>query len=175
MVLRSVDPDNRRPVDFELRRQMLGKIRAQAGQDRAALVDRLASNPCDGAIKLYTTSAALHLRKDQRALFAEGSYTGLTASGTRANHVVGFARSLGRKTVIALAGRFFLRMFHAHPAPTGDVWGDTAVLLPRKIKQASFLDVLSGQKISIEPREDGLAIPLAQAFAHCPVALLETE
>jgi (1->4)-alpha-D-glucan 1-alpha-D-glucosylmutase len=170
-----VDPDNRRPVDFELRRQMLGKIRAQAGQDRAALVDRLASNPCDGAIKLYTTSAALHLRKDQRALFAEGSYTGLTASGTRANHVVGFARSLGRKTVIALAGRFFLRMFHAHPAPTGDVWGDTAVLLPRKIKQASFLDVLSGQKISIEPREDGLAIPLAQAFAHCPVALLETE
>ena len=35
-----VDPDNRRPVDFELRRQMLGKMREQAGQDRAALVDR---------------------------------------------------------------------------------------------------------------------------------------
>jgi (1->4)-alpha-D-glucan 1-alpha-D-glucosylmutase len=154
---------------------MFGKIRVPAGQDRAALMDRLVSNPCDGAIKLYTTSASLRLRKEQRALFAQGSYTALTATGSRANHIVGFARSLGRKTVIALAGRFFLRMLHAHPAPTGDVWGDTAVMLPRKIKQASFRDVLTGQKISIEQREDGAAIPLAQAFAHCPAALLETE
>ena len=36
----------------------------------------------------------------------------------------------------------------------------------------SFQDVLTGQKISIEQREDGAAIPLAQAFAHCPAALL---
>ncbi len=170
-----VDPDNRRPVDFELRRQMLGMMREQAGQDRAALVDGLASNPWDGAIKLYTTSVALGLRRAQRALFAQGSYTALAATGTRANHVVGFARSLGRKTVIALAGRFFLRLFPAHPVPTGDVWGDTALILPRKIKPASFRDALTGNKISIEQREDGAAIPLVQAFAHCPVALLETE
>ena len=79
------------------------------------------------------------------------------------------------KTVIALAGRFFLRLFPAHPVPTGDVWGDTALILPRKIKPASFRDALTGNKISIEQREDGAAIPLVQAFAHCPVALLETE
>ncbi len=170
-----VDPDNRRPVDFELRLQMLGKIRAQAEQDRAALVDRLVSNPCDGAIKLYLTSTALRLRREQRALFAEGSYTALMASGNRANHVIGFARTLGRKTLIALAGRFFLRLFEANSAPIGEVWGDTVLTLPRKIKQSSFRDALTGAKISTEKREDGAAIPLAQAFAHCPVALLETE
>jgi (1->4)-alpha-D-glucan 1-alpha-D-glucosylmutase len=167
-----VDPDNRHPVDFELRRQMLGNIRARARQDRAALVDRLASNPCDGAIKLYTTGVALGLRREHRALFSQGSYTALTATGSRANHVVGFARSLAGKTVIAMAGRFFYRLFDSHAAPTGEVWGDTALILPRRIKQPNFQDVISGRNISAEQREEGLAIPLARSFSHCPAALL---
>jgi (1->4)-alpha-D-glucan 1-alpha-D-glucosylmutase len=167
-----VDPDNRRPVDFAMRRRMLEKLRQQAGQDRAALVERLAGNPCDGAIKLYTTSAALGLRRDNRELFARGFYTPLNATGSRANHVVGFARNLGGKTVIALAGRFFLRLFNGHPAPTGDVWGNTAVILPKKMGPTHFQDVLTGRNISIEQRQDGVVIPLAQAFSHCPATLL---
>ncbi len=172
-----VDPDNRRPVNFELRRGMLVKLQEQAGRDRAALVERLAANPCDGAIKLYTTSAALRLRRDNQALFAQGSYTPLTETGSRSNHVVGFARSLAGKTVIALAGRFFLRLFNGHPAPTGNVWGNTALILPRKLLPRGtghprFQDVLTGRNISIEQREDDAVIPLAQAFSHCPAALL---
>jgi (1->4)-alpha-D-glucan 1-alpha-D-glucosylmutase len=167
-----VDPDNRRPVDFDLRRGMLEKLHEQAGHDRAALVERLAANPCDGAIKLYTTSMALGLRKDARDLFAQGSYTPLTATGSRSNHVVAFARSLAGKTVIALAGRFFLRLFNSHPAPIGDVWGNTAVILPRKIGRPVFQDVFTGRRVSIEQREDTAVIPLAQAFSHCPAALL---
>jgi (1->4)-alpha-D-glucan 1-alpha-D-glucosylmutase len=168
-----VDPDNRRPVDFELRRRMLEKLRERAaGGDRAALVERLAANPCDGAIKLYATSNALGLRKSNRDVFSEGSYTPLTAIGSRSNHVVGFARSLEGKTVIALAGRFFLRLFNSHPAPTGDVWGNTVVILPRKIARPVFKDVLTGRNISIEQHEDGAVIPLAQVFSHCPAALL---
>lgn len=167
-----VDPDNRRPVDFELRRGMLKKLRREAGQDPAALVERLAGNPCDGAIKLYTTSTALRLRRDNHDLFARGSYTALSATGSRANHVVGFARSLGGKTVIALAGRFFLRLFNGHPAPTGDVWGNTAVILPKKMGQPHFQDVLTGRNISIEQRQNGVVIPLGEAFSHCPAALL---
>jgi (1->4)-alpha-D-glucan 1-alpha-D-glucosylmutase len=167
-----VDPDNRRPVDFELRRGMLGKLQEQAGSDRAALVERLAANPCDGAIKLYTTSVALGLRRDNRDLFSQGSYTPLTATGSRSNHVVAFARSLAGKTVIALAGRFFLRLFNSHAAPTGDVWGNTAVILPRKIGRPVFQDVLTGRNVSVEQREEGAVIPLAQVFSHCPAALL---
>jgi len=167
-----VDPDNRRPVDFELRRQMLGKLRKQASQDPAAMMQRLAANPCDGAIKLYASHAALKLRRENRDLFGQGSYTPFTASGSRSNHVVGFARSHAGKTVIALAGRFFLRLFNSHAAPTGDVWGDTSVILPKKIGQPRLQDVLTGRNISVEQREDGAVIPLAQAFSHCPVALL---
>jgi maltooligosyltrehalose synthase len=56
--------------------------------------------------------------------------------------------------------------------PTGDVWGNTAVILPKKIGQPRFQDAITGRNISIEQREDGTVIPLAQAFSHCPVALL---
>ena len=167
-----VDPDNRHPVDFELRRQMLRELRQQAGQDQAALVERLAQNPCDGAIKLYTTSVALRLRRDLQDLFAKGSYTPLTATGSRSNHVVAFARSLAGKTVIVLAGRFFFRLFNSHPALTGDVWGNTAVILPKKIGQPRFQDAFTGRNIAIEQREDGTVIPLAQVFSHCPAAIL---
>jgi (1->4)-alpha-D-glucan 1-alpha-D-glucosylmutase len=167
-----VDPDNRRPVDFELRRRMLQELRPQAGGESAALVERLAANPYDGAIKLYVTSRALRFRKDHPHLFAQGSYVPLTAVGSRDNHVVGFARRLAGQTVIALAGRFFLRLFNSHPAPSGDVWGNTAVVLPRRIEQRCFQDVFTGQSISIEQRDDGAVIPLAKAFSLCPAALL---
>ncbi len=46
-----VDPDNRRAVNYDLRRQMLRNLREQAARDQAALVDRLRENPCDGGIK----------------------------------------------------------------------------------------------------------------------------
>ncbi len=167
-----VDPDNRRPVNFELRREMLAKLRPKSGYDPAALVERLAANPCDGAIKLYITSRALRLRKDHRELFAQGSYTPLTGTGNRANNVVAFARSLAGKTVIALAGRFFLRLMNSHPAPAGEVWGNTAVVLPRKIEQQCFQDVFTGQSIAIEQRDGEAVIPLTKAFSRCSVALL---
>src|SRR5580693_6952097 len=173
-----VDPDNRRPVDFELRRRVLEELRPKVGRDPAELVDRLAANPNDGAIKLFVTSRALQLRKENRQLFAQGSYIPLTASGNRASSVVGFARTLAGKTVIALAGRFFLRLLNGHPAPTGDVWGNTELTLPGKIRQQCFRDVFTGETISTEQREAGNVIALRKAFAHCPAALLvsiETE
>ncbi len=79
-----VDPDNRRAVNYDVRRQMLKSLHEQAARDRAALVDRLRENPCDGAIKLYVTSQALRFRRDHRDLFAQGSYTALAAEGNRA-------------------------------------------------------------------------------------------
>jgi maltooligosyltrehalose synthase len=89
--------------------------------------------------------------------------------------VVGFARSFAGKTVIALAGRFFLRLFNGHPTPTGDVWGNTALILPKKIRQPRFQDALTGRDIAIEQREDGAVISLSQAFSHCPAALLVSQ
>ncbi len=171
-----VDPDNRQPVDYETRKQLVRKLKIESEKDPGALLCRLANNPCDGAIKLFITSRALRFRREHLDLFSEGSYAALAAKGSRANHVVAFARGSENQIVLALAGRFFLRMCNSHGVPWGEqTWGSTSVILPKKIASAHFRDVLSGQSIEAEQRGDEQALPLAKVFAHCPVALLYSE
>jgi (1->4)-alpha-D-glucan 1-alpha-D-glucosylmutase len=170
-----VDPDNRRPVDYQLRRQMLQSIDEQAAGDRTALVDRLRESPCDGGIKLYITSQALRFRRDHRDLFAHGSYTALAAEGNRVRHIVAFARAIANQTLIAVTGRFFLKLCNSHSQPIGDVWGNTTIPLPKKTVHRSFREIFTGQEIAAELVEGGLALPVNKILSHCPVALLIGE
>jgi (1->4)-alpha-D-glucan 1-alpha-D-glucosylmutase len=170
-----VDPDNRRAVNYDVRRQTLKSFQEQAARDRAALVDRLRENPCDGAIKLYVTSEALRFRRDHRDLFAQGSYTALPAEGNRPRHIVAFARATSNQTLIALTGRFFLKLCNSHNKPIGDVWGNTTVALPKKTEHKSFRDVFTGETITAEERDGALFLPVNKVFSHCPVALLFAE
>ncbi len=170
-----VDPDNRRAVNYEVRGQMLRNLGDQAARDRAALVDRLRENPCDGGIKLYVTSEALRFRRDHRDLFAQGSYTALTAEGSRARHIVAFSRSVPNQNMVAVAGRFFLKLCNSHSKPIGDVWGNTAVALPRKTAHRNFRDIFTGETLIAEDRDGAPFLPVNKLFARCPVALLVAE
>jgi (1->4)-alpha-D-glucan 1-alpha-D-glucosylmutase len=105
-----VDPDNRRPVDYELRRRLLDSLRAGEERGRAALVEELVASPADGRVKLYVTSRALSFRKNRRALFAAGEYLPLEAEGARSRSVVAFARRDGAEEALVVAGRFFTRL-----------------------------------------------------------------
>lgn len=165
---RLVDPDNRRPVDFERRRRLLAELQEEAGRDAAGLAQRLLA-ATDGRLKLWVTSRALALRRSRKALFEEGDYQPLAATGTREQEVVAFARRHGERTVIAAAGRFFTRL---PDPPTGEAaWGDTALRLPPGTGSV-WRDALVGHEVTAtggaEPR-----LPLADVFRHLPVALLE--
>ena len=168
-----VDPDNRGAVDYDLRRAMLKKLCVSRECDSSGLVARLMNSAEDGAIKLYVTTRALRFRRDHRDLFAHGSYVALAAAGARADHVVAFARTLAGHTVIAAAGRFFLKLCNSHGSPHGEAaWGNTTLLMPRRLAPGGFRDLFTGQTIAAEPRNGKVALPLAKLFAHCPVALL---
>lgn len=114
-----VDPDNRRPVDFDARRRMLAEL------------DAGARPPIDasGAAKLLVTSRALRLRRDRPELFED--YMPLPASGAAADHLVGFDRG----GAITLATRLPLAL-----AERGG-WGDTVV----DVGSAPLTDVLTGR------------------------------
>ncbi len=170
-----VDPDNRRPVNYDVRRQMLKSLQEQAARDRVALVDRLRENPCDGAIKLFVTSEALRFRRDHRDLFAQGSYTALAAEGNRSRHVVAFARATESQTLIAVIGRFFLKLCNSHAKPVGDVFGNTTIALPKNLEHRAFRDVFTGETITAEQPEGGQFLSVSKVFSHCPVALLYAE
>ena len=167
-----VDPDNRQPVDFELRRKMLAKIRPRTPDEAAVMMERLASNPCDGAIKMFVTERALHFRRGHRELFAQGSYAAMSVTGNREDHAIAFARRLNGNTAIAMAGRFFWKLRNSQDRPVGDVWGNTAIALPAELANQNWTDVLSGESVAVEQQDDQAVIPLARAFSHGPVALL---
>jgi (1->4)-alpha-D-glucan 1-alpha-D-glucosylmutase len=170
-----VDPDNRRPVNYQTRRQMLESLRESAGRGRAAFLDRLRDSFCDGAIKMYLTREALRFRREHRELFAHGSYAGLAVDGALARHVVTFARAIPGQMLIAAAGRFFLKLCGSHNQPAGEVWSGTAIALPKKTAPIHFRDIFSDEKVCAEQRENGLFLPLNKVFARCPVALLFAE
>jgi (1->4)-alpha-D-glucan 1-alpha-D-glucosylmutase len=115
-----VDPDNRRPVDFDVRRAFL------------EAVDKGVHPALDstGAAKLLVTAKALRLRRDRPDLFTR--YTALAALGDAADHLVAFDRG----GAVTLATRLPVGL----DARGG--WGDTVVLLP----QRPVVDVITGEE-----------------------------
>jgi (1->4)-alpha-D-glucan 1-alpha-D-glucosylmutase len=165
-----VDPDNRRPVDFQLRRKLLDEldICTEAG-DLAGLCRELLDNFEDGRIKLWTTMQALRLRRTRRALFHEGSYIPLEATGAKRDHVVSFARAQHRELAIVAVPRLsFTLAGGAVIPPLGELWEDTGIPTPASVPQ-ELENIFTGEKIAVSP---GQTLLCSQVFASFPVALL---
>ena len=94
-----VDPDNRRAVDFDMRRRELADIAQDWRQ--------LAADWTDGRIKLALTRALLGLRHDYADVFQQGGYEPLAVAGPHAEHVIAFARTLKRQRLVVTIGRHF--------------------------------------------------------------------
>ena len=114
-----VDPDNRRPVDYQRRRRLLAAL--EAAPDQAVGLD---------AEKLLVTSRALRLRRDHPDWFA-GSYTPLASEGPAADHAVAFLRGGHAVTVVTRLPAGLRRR---------GGWADTALPLP----ELHWRDVLTG-------------------------------
>ena len=105
-----VDPDNRRPVDYDRRRQWL-------------------SHPDgDDGVKLALVHELLTLRKTAPALFAQGDYCPLSVTGDRKDHVVAFQRRHGGRTLVcAVQIRCGAAMVERQGQPSGSWWADTRI------------------------------------------------
>ena len=131
-----VDPDNRRPVDFDHRERLLGGLERRLEEEpdgRARLCAELMDQLADGRAKLYLIRQLLQLRAAQREVFDHGDYLPLTVDGEHADHVCAFARRHGPVTVIVMTGRWFARLQTEDCAkipPDAARWGDTRIELP---------------------------------------------
>ncbi|MCO6456615.1 MAG: malto-oligosyltrehalose synthase [Pirellulaceae bacterium] len=173
-----VDPDNRSPVDFDVRRQLLDDV-ARAVEDpeplqRRAYLRQLLENRFDGRLKLHVLRSALLLRRECPDLFVRGDYQPLVATGHAAGHVFCFARTAGSQTVAVVVPRF-TRSLAAAPTsfPLGpDVWRETAVQLPAALQGHNWLNVLTREPVN-KPGPGRL--PVAAALDVLPVALLLSQ
>jgi (1->4)-alpha-D-glucan 1-alpha-D-glucosylmutase len=164
-----VDPDNRRPVDFETRRAALSAMQASTEGPRELAAD-LASHLEDGRLKQFVTWRALELRRRHETLFRDGGYVPLTVGGERADHACAFARVQGNDCAVAIASRLACTLLGAEMVlPVGEVWGDT-YLDVSSLHASAAEDVLGGSRLRLEAGR----IPLARLLDRLPVALLAT-
>jgi (1->4)-alpha-D-glucan 1-alpha-D-glucosylmutase len=164
-----VDPDNRRPVDFELRRKMLDELRGSS-LSRVDLARELYRTWRDGRIKLFLTHAALELRKKHPDVFAGGGYLPLLPSGSRASNLVAFARAGTEETAVVVAPRLVAGLLDDARLPP-DRFSGTFVPVPGLRPGATLRDAFTGEERMLT--EKGLAVD--QLFSSLPVALLTTS
>jgi (1->4)-alpha-D-glucan 1-alpha-D-glucosylmutase len=142
-----VDPDNRRPVDFELRADMLSRCASVSAADAVKDWD-------SGMPKLWMTARVLALRRERPEDFSDQSkYQPLVAQGAHLGNVLAFRRG---ENLIAVVPRFTLSV-------KGE-WGNTRLPLPG----GRWVNVFSGAVL-----ED--AVGPAELFKEFPVALLRRD
>ncbi len=142
-----VDPDNRRPVDFELRSDLLRRCRSLTASETLTDWD-------SGLPKLWMTTRVLALRHQRAADFSrESPYQPLVAQGAHLGNLLAFRRG---DNLIAVVPRFSMTVSGA--------WGDTRLPLPRGTWKNFFTGGLVRDGVGAE-----------DLFGSFPVALLIRE
>ena len=140
-----VDPDNRRPVDFEVRARLLREVEAGLSADEAwRRLD-------EGLPKLLVVARTLGVRRQYPEAFTGGTYQPLMVRGPKSEHLVAFARegqvvTLAPRLVIGLAGG----------------WATTAVELPT----GHWRDAFTGREF------EGGEVAVDHVLDEFPVGLL---
>jgi (1->4)-alpha-D-glucan 1-alpha-D-glucosylmutase len=154
-----VDPDNRRPVDFERRSALLGEIDDLASDD-------LLARWREGLPKLALLARLLRLRRERPALFLEGTYAPVAAEGPRADRVIAFERRRGRERALVVVPRHPAGLVDA--APDLPAFGGTDLLLPTGSTGARR-DAVTGETVELRAR-----VRVEALLGRFPVAVAVT-
>jgi (1->4)-alpha-D-glucan 1-alpha-D-glucosylmutase len=178
-----VDPDNRRPVDFRLRRALLAELPEPSAD--APITPPSWRHP-EGRAKLHLIHQALKVRAETPRLFAAGDYVPLGVEGPLANHVIAFARVHAGQAALAVAPRLLAPLLLGYgvgePRPTTVDLGKAARRDPfaHPSWEATFIDVparhwqdrLTGGRLAAFTDDGAERLCAADLLRRFPVAFL---
>jgi (1->4)-alpha-D-glucan 1-alpha-D-glucosylmutase len=175
--LNLVDPDNRRPVGYDRRRELLATLKREttSNHELPTRVRDLISGPDSNAAKQYLTWKTLTFRRQQPHLFHRGSYIPLHAIGEKSEHVVAFARQHEGRTIIVAVPRLSGRLMgENHDSVCEEaIWRDTTLEIPSD-RVTCYHNLFTGECLPLKP--DAMTrIPLSDLFRNFPVAVLVGE
>jgi (1->4)-alpha-D-glucan 1-alpha-D-glucosylmutase len=172
-----VDPDNRRPVDYEIRSRKLEYLQKtisaadkidSTGDDHASnRLDVLFEHLDEGHLKLFVIWKSLALRKQNLQLFNAGSYVPLLAVGDRAEHVIAFARVWNSQSAMLVVPRLFGKLFgDAAECRNAELWGDTSIHVPKELAG------IHRNVFTMKSNATARVLPIQQLLEGFPFALL---
>jgi (1->4)-alpha-D-glucan 1-alpha-D-glucosylmutase len=169
-----VDPDNRRPVDFDRRRQSLARV--FDALDKGSAMGALRKVWPAADVKIWVASRGLSLRRDLPDVFNFGEYVPLAATGPAAEHVISFARRWEQDWVIVVVPRHFYRLTCGRASQTPPSflqadWGDTQLFLPEEAP-ATWHSLLSNEIVRTNGRGPSRVVAVAELLRPIPIALL---
>lgn len=146
-----VDPDNRLEPDFATLEGWLAEEAPPLSEDVESWLS--------GRTKQQAIARILRYRQQHAALFREGDYQPLTASGPQAVHVVAFVRALGNEAAIVIVPRLVLESLDDNTAQPPAGWlAHTDIALPAALAGGQYLDILSGNTFDLTDRFDLAAL-----------------
>ncbi len=171
-----VDPDNRRPVDFRRRMQMLEAIRSEHSSRPRSLLRDMQSRWQDGRMKLFLIDRALDFRRVHAELYLNGAYVPLNADGEKRENIVAFARQKGSDWCLTVVPRLTTQLAAPGKMPLGKkVWQDTILQLPETAPD-SWQNAITGDRIELADASEGQkGIAVADVLRRFPVAILKAN
>ncbi|HWQ55364.1 MAG TPA: malto-oligosyltrehalose synthase [Bryobacteraceae bacterium] len=161
--LSMVDPDNRRPVNYARRMELMDSLNDREAAGLAGLAAELAHDLLQDTAKLFVVRKALGFRRTHQDLFAEGDYQPLAATGARAENVIAFARRRESEWTVVVTPRWTTQLCEPGHWESCN-WGDTA-LAPPEGAPSGWRNVFTGAPLA--------TLRLDEILGGFPVALLE--
>ena len=176
--LNLVDPDNRRPVDYETRKNILEELKsgfARIADASGDFFQALLRDDKPGAVKAFVIWRALKFRGAHRELFDSGEYVPLSPVGDSGQHVCAFARTWREQASVVIVPRLVFGLTGgAEVPPIGSgIWKDNLLPVPQTRAGGLFRNVLTRETVPAIEKDGTVAIELRQALKSFPVALLE--
>ena len=162
-----VDPDNRRPVDYQKRIEFIQEIKSRSQKDILSLIEDLKQTPKDGRIKLFLITQGLAIRKQYLEVYQQGTYIPLEVTGDYGEHILAFGRTYGQTITITVVPRFLTSLVEPKQFPLGkNIWQDTAIKLPEDWT-TDWKETITNQSV----KGDNL-LKIGDILTVFPVALL---
>ncbi|HET7412483.1 MAG TPA: malto-oligosyltrehalose synthase, partial [Pararhizobium sp.] len=133
-----VDPDNRRPVDFQ---------RLALTLERRTPWPLRREDALDGSIKQHLIASVLKFRGKHAALFAEGNYVPVAAFGPNSDHILAFLRRHGDHAALTVLPRLVLDLVDENHGIPAETWDHAWLDLGSEFDALTFTNGLTGETI----------------------------
>ncbi|MBE0435166.1 MAG: malto-oligosyltrehalose synthase [Methylomicrobium sp.] len=167
-----VDPDNRRPVDFNRLGNTLNELDSETNRGRHDLLKTLLETIEDGRIKLFVVAQTLRFRRQYSDLFQNSDYIKLDCNGTQADHIVAYARKTQDRWALIIVPRLTTSLLDSKTQRfRPKIWQDTCLELPQD-SPSRFYDMFSRNALTANDVNGNHLLNLDEVFECFPFALL---